>query len=99
VSELFLDGGTVTIDFDGRIKTYTTKAWLDMTSEIFEYDSSISDRLTERSITVYGNIAVATCRYDFDSRFEHSFGHDIFSLARYGDNWLIVSLMYSGQRK
>jgi hypothetical protein len=99
VSALFMSGGKVVTDFEGRVRTYDVENWLEMTGSIFDNYSHLSDRLTEREITVYGNIAVAKCRYDFDSSFEKSYGHDIFSLVRRSEGWLIVSLMYSGQEK
>ena len=98
VSQLFLDTSDVVVDFDGRVTHYTIDEWIDMTANVFSKYSGISDKLTEREITVYGEIAVVICRYDFDSSFEHSHGHDIFSLVRTPDGWRIVSLMYSGQR-
>jgi hypothetical protein len=99
VRELFMGGGAVVIDFSGKIYRYSTREWLDLTEDLFKKCSTISDRLTEREIDVYRNIAVVRCRYDFDSPYEHSTGHDIFSLIRHGDSWLIVSLMYSGDAK
>ena len=99
LSDLFMKGGAVVIDFEGTIYRYSTREWLVMTKNIFENTSNISDRLTEREINVYRNIAVVRCRYDFSSRTERSTGHDIFSLVRHNDTWLIVSLMYSGDTK
>ena len=99
VSELFMKGGAVVVDHEGKIRTYSTREWLSMTENIFENTSQITDRLTEREIDVYRNIAVVQCRYDFSSPVEQSTGHDIFSLVRSGDKWLIVSLMYSGDKK
>ena len=99
VSRLFMDISTVMVDFEGRLTAFTIEDWLDMTENVFDRNSRISDKLTERSITVYGKIAVATCRYDFKSATEHSSGHDIFSLVRTPDGWRIASLMYSGQRE
>jgi len=98
VSQLFLDTSDVIVDFDGRLTFYTIEDWLEMTSRVFKIHKGISDRLTEREITVHGEIAVVVCRYDFSSSEEHSHGHDIFSLVRTRDGWRIVSLMYSGQR-
>ena len=98
VTRLFLDTSDVVVDFNGRLTHYTIEDWLEMTSSVFSNHTSISDKLTEREITVYGKIAVVICRYDFDSSFEHSSGHDIFSLVLTPDGWRIVSLMYSGQR-
>ena len=99
VSRLFMDISTVMVDFEGRLTAYTIEDWLDMTENVFDSNPRISDKLTERSIMVYGKIAVATCRYDFKSAVEHSTGHDIFSLVRTPDGWRIVSLMYSGERE
>jgi len=99
VRKLFMSGGAVVIDFSGKIYRYSTREWLDLTEDVFKKCPTISDRLTEREIDVYRSIAVVRCRYDFDSPFEHSTGHDIFSLIRHGDSWLIVSLMYSGDAK
>lgn len=99
VSRLFMDISPVMVDFEGRLTAYTIEEWLDMTENVFDGNSRISDKLTERSIIVYGKIAVATCRYEFKSAAEHSTGHDIFSLLRTPDGWRIVSLMYSGERE
>ena len=99
VSELFMENGAVVTDFEGRIRRYTSEGWLEMTGSIFKNSSRMKDRLTEREITVYRNIAVVNCRYDFDSPSEHSTGYDIFSLVRHEDSWLIVPLIYSDDRK
>ena len=99
VKALFMSGGAVVIDYAGKVKRYTTREWLELTENIFDENDSLSDRLTEREIDVYRNVAVVRCRYAFDSESEHSSGHDIFSLVRHGDSWLIVSLMYTGDRR
>ena len=99
LSALLTDDGNIIVDFSGKIRSYSSREWLELTRNIFENTSQLSDRLTERVINVYGNIAVVQCRYDFESPVERSTGHDIFSLVRDGDSWLIVSLMYSGKSK
>ncbi len=96
VGKLFMKDGAVVVDYEGKISSYTTREWLERTANIFKRGDKISDRLTERDITVYRNIAVVKCRFDFASSWEKSYGHDIFSLVRHDDRWLIVSLTYSG---
>jgi hypothetical protein len=99
LTDLFMKGGSVVVDFEGEVRRYSTREWLALTKNIFERYSNLSDRLTEREIAVYRNIAVVLCRYDFDGPMEHSTGYDIFSLVRHDDSWLIVSLLYSGDRR
>ena len=99
VQSLFHPKGVVAIDFSSNTEqsVMTVGEWATATKEIFNKQTTISDKLTNREINVYrGGMATVVCDYDYNDMASHQAGKDVFTLIRIHGKWRIVSLVFSG---
>lgn len=73
--------------------------WIQYTKEnTFRLHEKISDRLTNREITVFRNIAYAVCDYTYTDYKVTYKGIDVITFMKIKNRWRIVSLQWTGEQ-
>ena len=82
---LFHSGGVVAYDANqGQTqKVYGVEDWIQGTDKyVFQIHKTISDRLTDRDIVVYRNIAYAVCSYTYTDETKVGKGTDVITFIK-----------------
>ncbi|MGH3195411.1 MAG: nuclear transport factor 2 family protein [Streptosporangiaceae bacterium] len=80
---------------DDSIQTSSLDAFVDLVQSLIKQHGTVEETLDQLTIDVADTVGAARARFTLKLGDQEASGHDVFSLAKSSDGWLITHKLYS----